>query len=80
MVILNHSNVQGNTPLHTLLLSNKPRQSIIKLLLDRGAKLLARNQDDQTCLELISTKLPRAIGQLKLSSFSCVFFFANFHK
>ncbi|VDO34825.1 unnamed protein product [Onchocerca flexuosa] len=66
---VNTKNPLGNTALHTVLLSSNPRQSIVKLLLENGAALLARNNDDQTCLELISAKLPRATGQLKLGRY-----------
>ncbi|EFO20401.1 sex-determining protein fem-1 [Loa loa] len=66
---VNTKNSLGNTALHTILLSSNPRQSVIKLLLQNGATLLARNNDDQTCLELISAKLPRATGQLRLGRY-----------
>ncbi|KAL3982887.1 Ankyrin repeats (3 copies) family protein [Acanthocheilonema viteae] len=66
---VNTKNSLGNTPLHTVLLSSNPRLSIVKLLLQNGATLLARNDDDETCMELISAKLPRATGQLKLGRY-----------
>uniref|UniRef100_A0A915Q5P9 Sex-determining protein fem-1 n=1 Tax=Setaria digitata TaxID=48799 RepID=A0A915Q5P9_9BILA len=66
---VNTKNSSGNTPLHTVLLSSNPRQSVVKLLLQNGATLLARNNDDKTCLELVSSKLPRAVGQLKLGQY-----------
>ncbi|KAM3725436.1 Sex-determining protein [Dirofilaria immitis] len=66
---VNTKNSFGNTPLHTVLLSSNPRQSVVKLLLQNGATLLARNNNNQTCLELISAKLPRATGQLKLGRY-----------
>lgn len=56
----------GKTALHTLLQCDKPRLSIVKLLLERGAKLLARNANDETCLEIINRKMPQSLAQLKL--------------
>ncbi|EJW79763.1 hypothetical protein WUBG_09328 [Wuchereria bancrofti] len=66
---VNTKNSLGNTPLHTVLLSNNPRQSVIKLLLQNGATLLARNKENDTCLELISETLPRAFRYLKLGRY-----------
>uniref|UniRef100_A0A914RLC5 ANK_REP_REGION domain-containing protein n=1 Tax=Parascaris equorum TaxID=6256 RepID=A0A914RLC5_PAREQ len=59
----------GKTALHTLLQCDKPRLSIVKLLLERGAKLLARNANDETCLEIINRKMPQSLAQLKLGRY-----------
>lgn len=42
-----------NTPLHVLLLNERPRESIVRVLLDSGAPILARNDQDSTCSDLM---------------------------
>lgn len=74
---VNTKNSSGNTPLHTVLLSNNPRLSTVKLLLQNGATLLARNNDDQTCFDLISGKLPHAKDQLNLAPYLTLMGFAS---
>ncbi|VDK44335.1 unnamed protein product [Anisakis simplex] len=66
---VNLKDQNGNTPLHTLLECDKPRTSVVKLLLEHGAKLLARNTNDETCLEIIHRKMSLSLPQLKLGRF-----------
>ncbi|VDM40479.1 unnamed protein product [Toxocara canis] len=68
-VDVNSKDRSGNTALHTLLECDKPRMSIVKLLLERGAKLLARNANDETCLEIINRKMPLSLAQLRLGRY-----------
>ena len=42
--------VEQNTPLHIACMYN--RLDVLKLLLDKGADVAARNKDDMTCLDV----------------------------
>ena len=42
--------VDQNTPLHIACMYN--RLDVLKLLLDKGAEVSARNKDDMTCLDV----------------------------
>lgn len=46
----------GDTPLHILLSNPIDKHCIVKLLLDWGAPLYARNKNDETCFQLIQKK------------------------
>ncbi|VDN31402.1 unnamed protein product [Gongylonema pulchrum] len=63
---VNEKDSAGNTPLHAMMLSGKARIAAMKVLLEHGAALLARNNNNETCLDLIIAKLPRAVEQLEL--------------
>ncbi|MFH4974120.1 hypothetical protein AB6A40_000829 [Gnathostoma spinigerum] len=72
-VDVNAMDKQRNTPLHKVLLSDTPRLSIVKFLLDHGAALLARNADDQTCLELIASRASKLLNHIKLGQYITLF-------
>lgn len=46
----------GDTPLHILLSNQMDKYGIVKLMLDWGAPLYARNNNDETCFEIIRKK------------------------
>ena len=50
------SKILGNTPLHILLSNETEKSAIVKLLLEWGAPLFARNNNDETCFEMIQQK------------------------
>uniref|UniRef100_A0A915CVU3 Protein fem-1 homolog B n=1 Tax=Ditylenchus dipsaci TaxID=166011 RepID=A0A915CVU3_9BILA len=61
---------QGNTALHILLTNSINRPSLVKLLLDAGAPLLARNHKSvggYTCLELIQKFSPTLVQELRIA-------------
>jgi ankyrin repeat protein len=56
----------GNTPLHILLSNNTEEYGLaVKLLLERGAPLYARNQNDASCFEIIRQKSPNLLKMLR---------------
>uniref|UniRef100_A0A1I7X759 ANK_REP_REGION domain-containing protein n=1 Tax=Heterorhabditis bacteriophora TaxID=37862 RepID=A0A1I7X759_HETBA len=59
----------GDTPLHVLLKNSHTRPSLVRLLLEYGAPLLARDTNNATCIELLQKMPPLAIKNLRLGKY-----------